>query len=980
MPINKSTASSIFGSAQSQPVQASTSAASPKQQKLANIFGGQAATVSPPKQEKIFEGGALNKIIDAVSVFSYGVGGVLSPDLTIGEAIRTRTTPKDVLGIKNPFIGFVVDVITDPLTYIGGLGLTTKGINALKAGNLATTLGGGAKAGQRALLAASIPFTDISVPLIKGEGILSGLTKAGNILKGGFDGAVGRGLEKTLGLLPESKMLIDEATGIKYDPVTGLKGIEGIEAIATTNKQARQAIKTYKTKSQLAEAFAIERVAPIKKVVDDGLKAGRFTGDDLVRFAENVRDYAAGATKNFRKLPPVLSKAFDDMKPIVDDANAAWKEVLGEAGLLKGKGLTNVALPKKGKAAVGAKVLSEEAGEKFSSFSKIGGDIAETSKGKGRILSSDEGITKIQGVAGEDVWIKDVDKRVLDGLIEDKKYLERRIQELSGRGGTQAASRKSALNQQLKDVEEQIFSIRKSGMERTGAKSTEVNDALRALGLDPVFKEDVFEELFASAAGAERAGIRREIIEGLTKQSDIVKEIPKTGVPVGAGMRRLKIKGLEGYMATNAVADALETVHFGYSQLGPLEDAMRLWHGVQGQLKKLLTFVNVAFHTRNAVSNVWLASQGGVKNPKNFFKGYELLWKVGKLRKQGLQGKELFKKLGADGDLYERFIQNGLGGVGRFAGDIEKTLKGEPWVFEMGGRAGTYIEDSSKLGMFNDLIKQGFTDEAAATQVRKFLFDYSDITDVERVLFKAAVPFYTWMRKNIPLQMAMLIQKPGSVSVIGKAQSAIQDMVGGEPLPPELLPEWMREGYAFYLGENPNGTKNYLRLEGFIPSVDVSKVFRPLDLIFEGGTPLIKNPAEIIMNYNSFFEREIKEYEGERRKIFGQDIPILSDPYVNHLLRLARPISEIERVLGLEEFAPEGGTTPLQKGLRFVGGINIKQFDEEKQKKALQYVIDTEVKKAKKGLSEAEKRGDIQQAEELRLIIQELEQGIGVSL
>ena len=50
--------------------------------------------------------------------------------------------------------------------------------------------------------------------------------------------------------------------------------------------------------------------------------------------------------------------------------------------------------------------------------------------------------------------------------------------------------------------------------------------------------------------------------------------------------------------------------------------------------------------------------------------------------------------------------------------------------------------------------------QGAADVVDKLLFDYSDVTKFETQVMKRIFPFYTWLRKNIPLQLELLAEKP----------------------------------------------------------------------------------------------------------------------------------------------------------------------------------------------------------------------------
>jgi len=905
-----------------------------------------------PVPEKIFSGGKVMDLIDVLTIPQYMLTGALSSDYTVKEAIDQMISPKDILGLDG-VAGFVVDVLTDPLSYVGVGVLTKAGKGLAKLGKGAKTLGGAAVKGERALVGASIPFTDITIPLIKGEKIMKGLTKAGEAFKSLPVGAknVGKVLEETFGLLP----------------ATGKATITGIEEVAKRNSELRAMTKQFTRTKRVIDALNIEKILPVKKSLDKLLKDGVVTSADVLKFADNARLLASGATKGFNKLPTALAKVFDDFTPIITEAKTVITEVLPEE--LAQKGFTNIPLAAKKAStdvSVGGKILgSKEALEKFAEFSKVGGSVARTTKTAGELIETG---AKIENVAGK--WF-DVDTATkIKALNKREDFLKMEIRELKKDGAS--IDRVGAAQTKLDSLQVNRQALQTKGMDRTGASSVEVNTALKKIGQEPVFKEDVFEEAFATLSGAQKVRSRTEVINAIKDNPKLVT--PYEGKIVPKGLVKVNIPELKGYAAAPDVAQALEKTYFSYSKLGPVQDYLRIWNNAQNKLKGVLTYVNPAFHSRNAISNIWLALQGGLRSPASIVKGYKIMKDVGKFRGKGLTGDKLYKALGKDGKILKEFIDEGLGGTGAFGGDIERTLKGQNWAFELGGDVGNYIEDSGKMALFDDLRKQGFTKEAAGMEVRKFLFDYGDLTDVERVLFKTAIPFYAWMRNNIPMQLAMLIQKPGTVSVVGKAKTAIESMVEGEPMNEELLPEWMREGFNIYLGENPEGLKNYMALKGWLPTIDIASVTKPFSTIVEGITPMFKTPVELVLNYDFFYGKPIQEFEGERRTVFGLDIPGLSTPQGRKILDLVRPIKDIERLLGLSEW---GSPADLPARLaRFVGGLNVKGYDEQKQIDILDYLSDKEISKAKSAMKKAEERGDDGMAQELQGLIDKLEAGI----
>jgi len=64
-----------------------------------------------------------------------------------------------------------------------------------------------------------------------------------------------------------------------------------------------------------------------------------------------------------------------------------------------------------------------------------------------------------------------------------------------------------------------------------------------------------------------------------------------------------------------------------------------------------------------------------------------------------------------------------------------------------------FSEEVSKLAHYLSKRAEGLDPLAAGQSVKKYLFDYTDLTDVEKQLGRRAILFYTFMRKNIPLAL-----------------------------------------------------------------------------------------------------------------------------------------------------------------------------------------------------------------------------------
>lgn len=103
-------------------------------------------------------------------------------------------------------------------------------------------------------------------------------------------------------------------------------------------------------------------------------------------------------------------------------------------------------------------------------------------------------------------------------------------------------------------------------------------------------------------------------------------------------------------------------------------------------------------------------------------------------------------------------------------------------------------------------LKRGASPEAAAEAVRKFLFDYSQITEIEKTFFRRWLfPFYTFSRKNIGLHLETMIEKPFVFTSMKKTFDQLQKRRDDEVVPKHFkgMPyiSWTdKEGKDIYIG------------------------------------------------------------------------------------------------------------------------------------------------------------------------------------
>lgn len=187
-------------------------------------------------------------------------------------------------------------------------------------------------------------------------------------------------------------------------------------------------------------------------------------------------------------------------------------------------------------------------------------------------------------------------------------------------------------------------------------------------------------------------------------------------------------------------------------------------------------------------------------------------------------------------------------------------------------RMAHFIDALKKEARANPKLGREAIAEKAAARVRKFNFDYQDLTNIEKKVFRRAVPFYTFMRKNIPLQLESLFTRPGRVAVLPKGLRAMQELIGEEtsqdPYPglPEVIPDWIREFPSIQMQQETLGQDSiflqpdfpinqlqdfgggFINDEGGFDAAGGLKQFG--SEVIGGGTPIVTMPFEYFSGHD----------------------------------------------------------------------------------------------------------------------------------
>jgi hypothetical protein len=184
--------------------------------------------------------------------------------------------------------------------------------------------------------------------------------------------------------------------------------------------------------------------------------------------------------------------------------------------------------------------------------------------------------------------------------------------------------------------------------------------------------------------------------------------------------------------------------------------------------------------------------------------------------------------------------------------------------------------------------------EDAAASVKRYLFDYAELTPFERDYMKTIIPFYTWMRKNIPLQMQQVYENPVRYSKVPKVLGEIESMSPQweDVQEPDYFSDIHATRLPFTSGTIPldgEGMPTYLTPD--LPYQDLNRL-NMKDMI-SSMSPFLKIWAEIYPSegYSFFLDTSIMGYTDEpaQLSVGGADFDLGMNEKTLHVLKTFLP-------------------------------------------------------------------------------------------
>ena len=780
--------------------------------------------------------GTMNKLLDIVRTGEYAAGGVLS-GVGVKKGIKQKISPSDALGITNTATRLIADIFLDPTTYLtfgagGGAKIATKtgaSITLTKAGtrefvSLSKKIGAEKARKEFAEILVRNPnYIDKSGLKFMGQTIIP---------KKSFD-AIGSTVKNTIVKVPYVDKLgnVAEKTVDMFNPLAKL----------SKDTEAGQFATKYNLflKSTRAQEYrTIEAIAKAEK---------QYIKKHGKEFAKNVSKYIEDGD-SLLKMPASM---VDDVKRVGDEIISIQNKIAKEElalGILK----STLGADKFVKAPKVVKNIVEKyTDDIFTGAIKTANEFKKTLTRK-----ESEALKNLYKQGNKKYTAGKIFNIISNSYITPDNYIRHVLTEKGRKFLEKEGSFMNALPKPLR------VKLRAGDMRKMGGTIDEINKVMRSKVGGDLFEPDAFKALAYRRGESIRAIETYKFLDEVKKSSYAVKALPGEVSRNIDGIKYIRStnKQLEGRLFPEPIVRELDkTVEFLTGDKATKE----LLSGYD----KLLTFWKgsvtgwfPAFHTRNFIGgtfNNWLSRMNpkyykmSVDLQRDLKKGGNKIWVSA--TGETFTSKQLIKIIEDSGVINQPGMVDVMKKVEDIVGSTKmKQLGNYPKILLEG------VENNLRIPLFMDrFLGRGYSAADAAKDVFKFHFDYAPegLTAFERNVMKRIIPFFTWTRNNIPLQIEQMIKQPGKYAMFPKLQQDIGGKIGEEEF--QDLPEWMQNMMVVRIGEE-GGSGLWLQLN--LPIEDLNKL--PLNPegvreIVSMMSPILKVPTEIITNRNLFFGTEI---------------------------------------------------------------------------------------------------------------------------
>ena len=465
-------------------------------------------------------------------------------------------------------------------------------------------------------------------------------------------------------------------------------------------------------------------------------------------------------------------------------------------------------------------------------------------------------------------------------------------------------------------------------------------------GVDEFFTTDAF----TATAGGQHKVVNYIVAEMAKKQvlgnAEVARVIP-SGSKARRGYVKMDING-KSYEMTRGAADVIRRYDDAVSDEG-IRKFLNVYDKAMSTWKKGALF-SAGYHARNVIGNTFNMSISEMSAPAAMAKQTQSMAYLGKLKSfrngRTTELKGVPEKVAQQ---YDEFVSTGLRATGVGAdfadetaekamseiryrgkgaggkalhefseigqaqgagGKLAQTLNSP---FETSRRLGDEADEVARFTLYRHLRDKGMSVEKATNRVKEVLYDYNDLTTIEREIFKRFAPFYTFTRKNLEFQLKNFAKNPQKYN---RLNMLIQEAYNDTGMDQSIVPDYLKDSLAI-----PIPGTNQL-LNAALPASDLARITDPLKMGVDMLSPLPKTLIESAMNTKMYNGAKIEEYDGQEGSILGMPVGKKWE------YAFQSAFTPLRNLAGAQQQMDDGetGINPL---LKAVGGQLNKPYDEE---------------------------------------------------
>jgi hypothetical protein len=408
------------------------------------------------------------------------------------------------------------------------------------------------------------------------------------------------------------------------------------------------------------------------------------------------------------------------------------------------------------------------------------------------------------------------------------------------------------------------------------------------------------------------------------------------------GWTTLEELGLPSYQATTQLLEISKNME---RMIQPefVRGLNRFIGSYTGFVKSYLT-ASPGFVVRNTMGNTFMLVAAGAEL-ENLSKGIKLYRAWMESIKDGLEQQFIDRLPQRERDLFEQAVRaSDASGYGKAQDAVagwqpkRQVLKDNKYTM-LFRNMNNASEGSARFMLAYDSVAKGMDFNMATARVKKYLFDYVDVGSADEAL-RTIVPFWFWMSRNLPMQIANRWTNPRAYLMYDKLMKNLRNNEDDQ-----YLPSWMVTSGAVRLTDDL-----YLNMDLGFNRIDeeLQMLGDPAKLLGKLN-PAIKVPAEVLFNkrlgYNSDFDDEGVQAPGSLlspavqalASLLGQSRETesggrgVSEKFSYALQSILPPLAQSERLLP----ATEGGKERQGNALLGYLGVPLRNVSEEDRQREM---------------------------------------------